>query len=421
MLRLSRSVVALALAVSLVPVASGASAGVPCAWYVKTDADTFNVAFPDQSATYWSTQLVGLPGTRVVVRGVYPFARYMSLHVYDAVTNTVGSLGDVDIDPDAGSENPFRTAPASSDMSRRRYTVTIEFAPPPADPAPNTIYAGVTEDGFPNGTGALIYRIYVPDDAGSAQGSVGLPDVTWSTAAGDVPMSQCDPLPPSTGSQLHDTEVASSFPDQIPRVVPLGSNYTNPPTTMRAGGLDRVVWDRVPPNDVTEGAPRVLGTFYANDQAAYLTTRITRTFGDVVAYRFKAPTFPNTRNGDPVAPARQVRYWSLCQYEFVSQRYIQCAADYQSRVAADGYARFVISDIADRPAGGGFDWIPWGGLYYEGFIGYRQLLADPSYTQSIAHLERGADGPAVMGPYWPDVRYCAKSTIESSGFDACFG
>ena len=113
---------------------------------------------------------------------------------------------------------------------------------------------------------------------------------------------------------------------------------------MKAGGLDRIVWDRVPSNAVTDGIPHVLGTLYANEDAGYLTTRISRQFGDVVAYRFKAPTFAGSGS-----PAPQLRYWSLCEYEFYTQRYIQCSPDFRTTVDADGYARFVISDPEERP------------------------------------------------------------------------
>jgi hypothetical protein len=81
---------------------------------------------------------------------------------------------------------------------------------------------------------------------------------------------------------------------------------------------------------------------------------------------------------DPVPPStggapRQPRYWSLCQYELITERFVACSADHQSVIGEDGYARFVISDPSDRPSNAttsnAINWLPWGGPYYDGFIG----------------------------------------------------
>lgn len=412
-----RRLIPLLLLVAATAAPSHAAPGVLCSWYTKTDPDTFNVAFPDASAVYWNTELNAVPGTRVVITGSFPDARYMSFHVYDAVTNTVAAIPDHRIEPDAGSVNPFRSVAEGP----RRYTVNVVFTAAPADPEPNTIYAGATRDGLPNLTGALIYRVYLADDPSDQQGGVPLPDVTIVNESGSVTLPQCDPLPPSTGGALNGLERSSSFPDEFPRVVPLGGNYTDPPTTTPAGGgLENAVWGRIPPAVPTEGLPHVLGTLYTNEDAAYLTTRISRTFGDVVVYRFKAPSFPNTRAGDPPLSGPDLRYWSMCEYEFASQRVIACTRDDQANVGADGIARFVISDVADRPDGDDFDWLPWGGLYYEGFVAYRQLVADPGFEGAIAAIGPDEDPAASMGSWWPEVRYCSRATIESTGFDSCF-
>ena len=55
-----------------------------CAWPLKTTVDTLNVAFPDASATYWTTPFTVLPNlTEIILDGEYTEARYISVDVYN--------------------------------------------------------------------------------------------------------------------------------------------------------------------------------------------------------------------------------------------------------------------------------------------------------------------------------------------------
>ena len=56
----------------------------------RFDADTVNVLFPDSSAQYWSAQYTAVPGTRIRIDGVYPYARYTSWNVYDPILRPEG-------------------------------------------------------------------------------------------------------------------------------------------------------------------------------------------------------------------------------------------------------------------------------------------------------------------------------------------
>ena len=140
---------ALAFALFIVAIPFGArSAETPpvgCSWPAKIDADTLNFAYPDESATYWVTRFVSIPGAHLEIRGTYPDARYLSFHAYDELQRPVGSLADYEIAPDAGSLNPFvtpGTAPGGT------FTAHVAFTAKPESPAPNTLYAGATADGF---------------------------------------------------------------------------------------------------------------------------------------------------------------------------------------------------------------------------------------------------------------------------------
>ncbi len=94
---------------------------VGCSWPAKIDADTLNFAYPDESATYWVTRFVSIPGAHLEIHGTYPDARYFSFHAYDELQRPVGSLADFEIAPDAGSLNPFVTpgTPPGGAFTRR--------------------------------------------------------------------------------------------------------------------------------------------------------------------------------------------------------------------------------------------------------------------------------------------------------------
>ena len=96
---------------------------------------------------------------------------------------------------------------------------------------------------------------------------------------------------------------------------------TDPPTTERFYGFDRLVLNPIPSNPVTDAIPRSSGGFWSNQHIAYLTTRFGRRDDgrELLVYRFRAPTAPG-----------QVRYWSVCQNELATQRYVECLADYEA-------------------------------------------------------------------------------------------
>ncbi|TML76438.1 MAG: hypothetical protein E6G07_11115, partial [Actinobacteria bacterium] len=51
----------------------------------RFDPDTVNVLFPDSSAQYWSTRYLAVPGTRIRIDGIFPYARYTSWNAYDPI------------------------------------------------------------------------------------------------------------------------------------------------------------------------------------------------------------------------------------------------------------------------------------------------------------------------------------------------
>ncbi|MEA2626337.1 MAG: hypothetical protein QOD06_2382, partial [Candidatus Binatota bacterium] len=71
--------------------------GIGCSWVLKTDPDTVNAAFPDDHATYWFARFVSVPGSRLVIRGRYPHARYFSFNAYDEPQRPVDAVADEEL------------------------------------------------------------------------------------------------------------------------------------------------------------------------------------------------------------------------------------------------------------------------------------------------------------------------------------
>lgn len=422
--------VGLLVAALAVPHGARAAAEAPlgCSWPLTLR--NINFAYPDSSADYWMTHFGALPGSRLVIRGHFPDARYFSFHAYDEAQRPVASLSDHEILPDKGV-NPFGSMPGRG-QEPGTYTVSVVFEPEPDDREPNTVYAGEMDGGAPNPAGFVIYRIYIPDDPDKPTGGVPLPTVTLETAAGaaEQELGHCDPLPPSTGTTFDEEARNRNY-----QYVGPGRTHvpgTDPiPVWKRFYGTDREFRDWCPDPRCQDAGPKMKSGFLANEQIAYLYARISREYGEVVVLRFRVPTFPDTRRGAEPTERRQVRYWSICQNSDASQRVVRCSPDHDTVVqrhahlGGQPYATFVISDPEDRPKNAtkreGINYLEWGGFYYSGIVIYRQMLPAPAFEEAIQNVPEGTPPAKVMKTYHPYMAYCDKKTFERHGVDVCLG
>lgn len=386
----------------------------------RTDPASVNVAFPDEGAVYWGSGFAATPGTRLRIAGRFPHARYMSFNLYNAQAAPFDALADVELTPDPGSANPFLVGAART-TEKRNYTVFVEFGPPPAHRAPNTLYTGG------QAAGLFLYRIYVPDAGRDETGGVGLPTVSIEPrgATGGASPSACAAVNKPTVGSLNELVAGSNglpvpeageFPGQDP---PQWQKFKDLPTSLVAFFLNNPYGDpfRTPFAQLVEGRPGN-GGFLSNIHNAYLTTAINRARGRVVVTTMRAPVAPRTRAGEPVMGSGQTRYFSFCENEFVTQRYIACATDDHTAVRADRTMTFVVSTPRDRPANArsecGVTWIPWGPVQ-EGVLIYRHMLSDPGFAESIQQAARGKEAQ-TMGAYTPVSRYFAdRSAYEATG------
>lgn len=391
---------------------------------VKSDAIGYrNVAYPEANATYWGTVLQLPAGTDMVIRGRFPSSRYTALQLYDSQSNVIDAIGDQDILPDEGQNNPYQAGTEAG-----TYTVRVVFGRKPRQSAPNTIYTNLVPDVL------LLYRIYYPTDPANLAGNTGnpaLPDIYQNGAL----LSTCPPRPiiqpedNSTWGRLDNADFSGVRPATV---VPA----SNPPA-----------WVLSVTNPLT--------LFYPSKDNSYMTALVSRDYlkapfnFDMVVVQFKAPTFANTHGGEPpywANSTRQVRFWSVCTNEIQSTGVVRCAPDYQTP-QRNGYATIVISDPSKRPTDAvlnqfGATWLPWGallpgdtvydifrtpldnssGVFYQGSVMYRQTAANPSWDQSftaVGQLPR-EQWKTAMGDYWPAIGYCRLSTFNQSGA-GCIG
>jgi len=161
------------------------------------------------------------------------------------------------------------------------------------------------------------------------------------------------------------------------------------------------------PDELAEGSS--VG-FFATRSSRYAYAFFSRNQGGLFIVRGKAPRFVDGGAGEP-----QLRYWSLCQNEFFTQRVFGCVADHEARLDADGYYNVVVSDGADRPAAAqpaqGYDWLPWG-PFYDAEVIVRHMLPAADFPQAFHRIPRGTDPVSVAGDYFPVATYCDSQVFE---------
>ena len=405
------------IAIALAAVAPARAQGVDTTCVLpltKTDPATVNVAFPDEAAIYWVGGYQQTPGMRLRITGRYPHARYFSFNVYDLALRPIDALADVEIEPDAGSVNPFLPG-ADRTGANRRYTAFVDFGPVPAARARNTLYTGTGQTPAPNTTGTFILRIYVPDKGRDETGGVGLPTVSLEPAANQTaaPGSPCASLakPPVSGV---NEAVGAASPPAPPEQ--LASPGRDPPewvkfknlvqTAVRIGTSNPLLDDFAAPASQLEPLGGE-GSFLSNVHNSYVSATLNRGYGEVSLTEMRAPSFPDTRPGPERMPSGQLRYFSMCTNDLPTQRFIGCRTDDQSAIGADGKVAYVVSVPAARPrwatADCGYTWLPFGPGTTSQLI-LRHMLPDAGFAQAIQRAEPGKES-LTMGDYLPATRY----------------
>ena len=146
-----------------------------------------NILAVDTNVVYYYTRFQLPAGASITLNGQFPHSRFFSLTTYVSNGTESGlpatSLYDSQINPNAGSVNPFRDG-ESRKAKNRSYTITISGQPKPESPEPNTLYAGQVGKTGETQQVEMIMRLYRPDKNVEANGGVPLPAPTFNPSAG---------------------------------------------------------------------------------------------------------------------------------------------------------------------------------------------------------------------------------------------
>jgi hypothetical protein len=401
-----------------------------------------NFLYLEQNANYWASAFLLPPGWKLRIRGEFPHARFMSFNIYHPTLHPIGSLSDVQIEPDEGSLNPYRVK-VGRDAEPRSYTIELRPESVPATgAAPNTLYNGVpispnlplgefvdwslVDLVYPPNLVILIHRIYVPDADTDRAGGVDLPRVSVVTPDGSEYSGPdaCALLEPILPTTLNDA-IASATVAGVPLALPIiPSTAALPePQWLRFFDLFSFLSHRLDATPIPLSELGLSGlTFPHESSNSYLVTSASQRLGPLLEVRLKKPTAPHTVRGEWDLPARQVRYLSLCSYELTLRRLMDCVYDEEMPINAQGDALVLMGREADRPRNARFEcgvaWLEWG-AFEEASIFYRQMRtpAEDAFPQAIAHVRppSGSSEQAVMVEYYPAARYQTRAAFEELG------
>ena len=418
-----------------------------CPWKLHLDANTTNVAFPDQNANYYTLAIPSALDTSLTITGRFPHARYMSFTTYTGQTQAIDGINDVHIVPDSthAVDNPFIVSNArNTEGAIRDYQVTVLKGQRPANPATNTVYTADAKNTHSNlGSFIVIYRTYRPDQAYPNDGGGGeqLPTVIENRIVGG-PMqlgdsSQCSTAPdPNLGvnSFLADTTLPifpvgmiNCYPGQNP---PAWHRFTNLFTAEIQGTSNECFGDNNPQTSVTPALDANLpaGGFLENLDNKYIAAILNIDnfpapgTPNVMVVRSKVPTTPDTFNNVPVMPncgsVCQLRYWSMCSNEGLSTRFYACVMDDGlTRLTTTGDYCLVVSRTGSRPRNANtphkVNWLPFG-VAHDNVLIERNMLPDPGFTQAIQNVAPGNEQQG-LGSFYPTSSYMTVADFEKSG------
>ena len=392
--------------------------GMSCAWPTELNVHSDNSAVPnsvsvDSAEAVWFQPIVAAAGTRIVLSGRFPDARYASFSVYTpsggfATSQAGTSLPDYRITPQPGSVNPWQREGAPGG----RFTLTIRSDPSPGQANMLPLPAGTTRR-YP---GYLVYRVYLP--AGRSFSDVPIPAVMVEQGGAARTIPAC----PQHNSNLPVLEGAA------------GATGTPAATARSAAVPPQLEFYALPESKMSSEGVGNADTAYA---VAYL---IRPPEPDVVVVTAKAPTFaPGSHPSPWPAPADDVRYWSMCilagtaKLPTVANKLpgggadYGCRADEATKLNPAGDYTYVIGSESQRAAISrvpGVTFLPFatGQLTPLYLLMLRNMLVSTSFAHSTAGVTRPDDpaaAAAIMGPYYPHSAVCPLATLVAKGPQAC--
>lgn len=400
-----------------------------CFWSdpYSIDNPATNFAYPDTVATYWHARYKLPEGASLRLKGQYPYARYMSFNSYREDASPAFALMDQNIASDTGSMNPFISGNPRNNENRD-YQIQILNGEAPESPLSNTLYDYAQADG----QAILLYRVYVPNTGKDSTGGTDLPQAELTLSTGEVLSGQaaCD--------SLQSDESILSIPF-VPADTYAGLRRNNP---AKENPIWRAAYNvqfnlRCAFLGMCTGEPERQVAWYANLDNQNLATYLDRSIKPIAVIRGKIPKVPATLTGDDTfdESQAQLRYWSLCQNEYYSQKVTGCLYDEQVTINPDGYFTIVTSLESERPSNAtdacGIGYLPWS-AEGDGFsilpersnhendalLILRNMLPVNGFAKTVQHTTTPGDEADVMAEFMPTAQYFTQADFEALEFDA---
>lgn len=313
----------------------------------------------DTYAAYGLFSFYDTPNLRLEMKGDFFRGRFMSFESYKTKQKRqYDALYDYQIEPDEGSENPFRPG-VPLETPNRAYTVHVV-------PTGSGFYGeNILKVSSATRVHSIFFRAYAPNDGVEVTGE-DLPRIF----AYDLKTGQPAPCP-KTLNTAFDPGALAFFLDLIGRQTVL---------TFQDGWF----WN---------------GTNHAIPTYAYALNRMKS--GDVSVVRFRAPTFVDTTSGEgPFIDVGDVRYWSFCIQDLKKSLTLGCIPDYLAKVDPEGFATIVVGrgeEVRQRAEAKGFTFLEDRRSPQQQVMGffYRNLFPKPGF-------------PRYQGDYMPIGVTCER-------------
>jgi hypothetical protein len=411
-----------------------------CAWRLETDGTGItNVAYPDTDATYWTMPVDTTQWKQVILQGQYPQSRFFSFTTYVAQGSAADSILDINIDPDAGSINPFRpyqkSGPQLFRSSEQSYTVNVGGP----NGQSNHVNFGNTQLAW------IIYRIYLPNKGLDRMAGVPLPAVTLVDANNGR-----HSIPPC--GTPRDQQINVMLDDLRADGFNLLADYWQVQFTDGDDGGLAPDPNCQPDDQVVFWIPENTGGYFPNPYNKYIAgPALCFQPGKFVIVRGKAADFPDTYNGNPVwQPAFpgvvQLRYWSMCNNDqHAPFPVVACQPDHATNLDSQSYYTYVLGEGDSPPPWLPVyaTWLPWGSKLVSNILIFRNMLPNTAqFGQSVQAaiaagcvvnnqphtppsrdqvLRAGACAERVMNAFYPKTVFCDESVLQHGGWQACFG
>lgn len=363
----------------------------------------------DFNANYYAFPYKVNPDVEIVIKGQFPYARYISFTLSGQLDNVITTAPDKALIPDPGSTNPFLPC-TNWNANNRNYTIKILSTAPPQgsehfvpEAGNNTFYAGTLKDGTPNKFGLIGFRIYVPSIGYDKTGGVDLPKITYCAAKNNCRNTIISRTINKTTKPKNSLNQTNVFNKETP--FKCCSDIVEQNCDL--------IWNRIGVIATRILQPD-LNTVYI------LSNQIKRDSSKLLFIRWKAPTFPDTYHNIGISENEDMRYWSMSFITQVGLLSLYTLSDFQTVTDKNGYVNLVISFGAPRPScvttENGFNWIDASKLPLVPLtLFYRNNQVSQSFPYTAKNVPEGQIvPPEVMGEYYPCGKY-----VTPLYFDPC--